>query len=144
MSPPTTTPQRRVSTRELLQQLPRTLRLVWEGDRSSALVLGALTLAQAMLPAAVAWDPRVESRHPQLVARGLYEDCEHPAAGVHPVPGLPYRWTGIDRWIRTPTPTLGQHNREILGGLLGLDDAELDDLEESGIIGSRPAGVDDL
>lgn len=100
----------------------------------------ALLVAHGV-PTAEAWDPRVESRHPQLVARGLYEECDHPAAGRHPVPGLPYRWSGIDRWIRTPTPTLGQHSRQILGDLLGLDAAELDDLEESGIIGTRPSGA---
>ena len=55
MSPPASPAERRVSTRELLRQLPKTLRLVWEADRGSALVLAGLTLVQAVLPAAAAY-----------------------------------------------------------------------------------------
>ena len=40
---------------------------------------------------------------------------------------------------RTPPPTLGQHNREILQGELGLSDAELERFEEAQIIGTRPS-----
>lgn len=38
-----------------LRQLPRTLRLVWEADRGRVVVVLALTLVLALLPAAVAW-----------------------------------------------------------------------------------------
>ncbi len=45
----------RISTRDLLKQLPKTLRLVWQADRASALLLGAMTLVQALFPAALAY-----------------------------------------------------------------------------------------
>jgi crotonobetainyl-CoA:carnitine CoA-transferase CaiB-like acyl-CoA transferase len=90
------------------------------------------------VPAVVAWDPRRASEHPQLVARGLYEDVAHPAVGTQPVPGLPFRWSGVDAWNRTHSPLLGQHNREVLTGVLGLTDAEVDELESSGVIGDTP------
>ncbi len=48
-------PERKLSTRELLQQLPRALALVWEASRTNALLLTALTLVQAALPATMAW-----------------------------------------------------------------------------------------
>ncbi|MFZ5446371.1 MAG: ABC transporter ATP-binding protein [Myxococcota bacterium] len=48
-------PAPKVTTRELFQQLPRALSLVWEADRRNALLLGALTLVQAVLPASMAW-----------------------------------------------------------------------------------------
>ena len=34
-------------------------------------------------------------------------------------------------------PDLGEHNREVLGGLLGLSDAEMDALEAQGVIAPR-------
>ena len=48
-------PERKLTTRELLQQLPRALTLVWEASRTNALLLSGLTLVQAVLPAAMAW-----------------------------------------------------------------------------------------
>ncbi len=45
----------RISTRALLQQLPRTLGLVWQADRKSAVLLGVLTFLQALFPAGLAW-----------------------------------------------------------------------------------------
>jgi len=44
-------------------------------------------------------------------------------------------------WYRSPAPTLGQHNDEVLRGELGLDDAEIDDLRARDIIGERPLGA---
>ena len=55
MPPPSRPDDRKVSTRELLEQLPRTLALVWGADQTSALAVGALTLLQALLPGALAW-----------------------------------------------------------------------------------------
>ena len=95
-------------------------------------------LVEAGVPAVIAWDPRRESFHPQLQARRLYEDIEHPVVGVQPCTGLPVRWTGIDRWVRTPAPTLGQHSREVLSRILGLTDADLDALEATDVIGYKP------
>jgi crotonobetainyl-CoA:carnitine CoA-transferase CaiB-like acyl-CoA transferase len=98
-------------------------------------------LARRGIPAGRVWDPRRGSDHPQLRARGFYEAMEHPIAGTHPVPTLPFRYASLPRWTRRPAPTLGENNREILCGLLGLDDEEYAELEASGIIGTRPDGV---
>lgn len=111
----------------------------WAFRRTAA--AAAVELNNAGVPAAQATDPRVASRHPQLVARGYVEDIDHPAVGRHPVPGLPWRARGVERWIRSPAPTLGQHNREVLSGRLGCDEAALAALEADGVIGTRPAGL---
>jgi crotonobetainyl-CoA:carnitine CoA-transferase CaiB-like acyl-CoA transferase len=56
-----------------------------------------------------------------------------------PLPTLPYRFASIPRWLRTPAPTLGQHNGEVLRTMLGLSPEELRSLEAEGVIGTRPA-----
>jgi crotonobetainyl-CoA:carnitine CoA-transferase CaiB-like acyl-CoA transferase len=95
-------------------------------------------LVAAGVPAAPLRDPRLASAHPQLRARGFYEAVTHPAVGPQPVPGLPFRYASVAHWIRSPAPTLGQHNREILCDWLGASDAELAALEQAGVVGTRP------
>lgn len=95
------------------------------------------SLLTAGVPAAVGWDPRIASRHPQLVARELYEVVEHKAVGAHPIPGLPFRWTGVDRWNRSASPLLGEHNHDVLTRILGLSDDDVAALAQAGVIGDR-------
>ncbi len=92
------------------------------------------------IPAAPVLDPREACRQPQLAARGFFEEVAHPVVGTHATPTVPFRYTSVARWIRRPAPTLGQHSREVLGSLLGLSAAELDDLEAARVIGERPEG----
>ncbi|MGO9157115.1 CaiB/BaiF CoA transferase family protein [Mycobacterium sp.] len=74
---------------------------------------------------------------PQLDARGFYEEFERPVSGAHRYPGWPFRITpGPPRHHRTPPPTLGQHNDEILSGL-GRSVKEVAALREQRIIGER-------
>ncbi|OBF77813.1 acyl-CoA hydratase [Mycobacterium sp. 852002-51613_SCH5001154] len=73
----------------------------------------------------------------QLEVRGFYEELEHPLSGRHRFPGWPFRITpGPLRHHRAPSPTLGQHNDEVLGAL-GLSDDELTKLRDDQIIGER-------
>ena len=92
------------------------------------------------IPAAPIFDNRLASQHPQFAARGFFEELEHPVAGTHPHAGPPFRYASVERWAREPAPTMGQHNREVLGEL-GLDEAEIERLEQSGVIGTRPTGL---
>ncbi|MGV0597997.1 CoA transferase, partial [Mycolicibacterium pulveris] len=73
----------------------------------------------------------------QLDARGFYEDLDHRIAGRQRFPGWPFRITpGPSRHHRSPSPTLGQHNDEVLGEL-GLTPAEIAALRERQVIGER-------
>ncbi len=92
------------------------------------------------VPAAELEISRGGDRNPQVNARRFYEPVEHPLAGTHRFPALPVRFgRQPDRWFTRPAPTLGEHNAEVLGGLLGLDADELARLEADRIIGTRPA-----
>jgi crotonobetainyl-CoA:carnitine CoA-transferase CaiB-like acyl-CoA transferase len=50
------------------------------------------------------------------------------------VDGLPVHFSATDWRIERGAPLLGQHNGEVLGGILGLSDRELDDLVEDGVV----------
>ena len=58
-----------------------------------------------------------------------------------PLPSLPFRFDGIERWLRTPAPTLGRDNEAVLRGMLGVSAEELRELEAEGVVGRRPARV---
>jgi crotonobetainyl-CoA:carnitine CoA-transferase CaiB-like acyl-CoA transferase len=48
---------------------------------------------------------------------------------------------GSKKFNRFGAPTLGQHNREILGEELGLSSDEIEDLTTKEIIGITPRGL---
>jgi crotonobetainyl-CoA:carnitine CoA-transferase CaiB-like acyl-CoA transferase len=72
-----------------------------------------------------------------LQARGFIQQVDRAFIGKHPQPSVPFREGANPFPIRKPPPTLGEHNREILGGLLGLSDVELEQLAREGIIGTE-------
>jgi crotonobetainyl-CoA:carnitine CoA-transferase CaiB-like acyl-CoA transferase len=100
------------------------------------------TLLDAGVPAAEVVNPRDIAFNPQLAARHFFEPIDHAVTGRHDLPGLPFRAAGHDEgWLRSPAPTLGEHNEEVLGGLLGLDQQALAALTADGVIGNRPVGL---
>jgi crotonobetainyl-CoA:carnitine CoA-transferase CaiB-like acyl-CoA transferase len=76
--------------------------------------------------------------HPQLRARGVSEAADFHGIGTYLYPRGPWHFADTEPLAFEPAPKLGQHNREILGGLLGLTDAELEALEAQEVIGTRP------
>lgn len=79
---------------------------------------------------------------PQLRARGFWETVDHPVAGSFLCTGMPFAFLGMPRrWIRRVPPLYGQHTGEVLTGLLGLSEHDLDALRRSGTISARPAGL---
>jgi len=112
----------------------------WTRTRSRA---GLVTeLRAAGIPASAVADPcRLLQSNPQLKARRYFEAPEHPVIGAMPLPSLPFRYASVDRWLRTPAPTLGRDNEQVLCGILGLSADDLAALEAEGVIGTRPAGL---
>jgi CoA:oxalate CoA-transferase len=60
-------------------------------------------------------------RDPQIEAREMLVDIEHPVAGRLRMPGLPIKFSETPGEVSRPAPLLGQHTSEILAELLGLD-----------------------
>ncbi len=71
---------------------------------------------------------------PQVQHRQLRVDMPHPSGGTASVVRSPLRLSETPVEYRLAPPTLGQHNEEILKGLLGRGDADLKQLKASGII----------
>ena len=75
---------------------------------------------------------------PHLLARGYMQFIERDFMGQQPHPISPWRVGQDPITIKTSAPTLGQHNRRVLGGMLGLCNAQLEALDRQGVIGSKP------
>ena len=75
--------------------------------------------------------------HPQVKARGMLVECEHPIAGKVRIVGPPVRLSETPGAIREPAPLLGQHTDQVLRERLGLGDDEIARLRRAGAIGSR-------
>ena len=74
---------------------------------------------------------------PQVRARGLRVEVPHPLAGTVPVVASPIRLSETPVEHGTP-PLLGQHTREVLVEVLGMDAAEVEALRERRVIGIAP------
>jgi len=71
---------------------------------------------------------------PQVIARGMKIELDHASAGKVPLMASPMRFSETPLEFKVPPPTLGQHNSEVLKGVLDLDDAAIARLQEEGII----------
>jgi len=71
----------------------------------------------------------LDSEH--LKARGFFVEVAHPEGGKLTQPGAPYKLSATPWEIRSPAPTLGQHNDVVLGERLGQDVAAL---KEAGVV----------
>jgi crotonobetainyl-CoA:carnitine CoA-transferase CaiB-like acyl-CoA transferase len=75
---------------------------------------------------------------PQLIARGMVLEQDHPLLGKIQLPNLPFRFSDCDTTCTVPAPLLGQHNREV-AGQLGFGDAEIDAMERDGVLYAEEA-----
>ncbi len=73
-------------------------------------------------------------RSPQLAARGVFAEVEHPMAGKLPLIHNPFRVLGETERTLEPAPLLGQHNEEVFCGMLGVPREELPRLRGLGAI----------
>jgi crotonobetainyl-CoA:carnitine CoA-transferase CaiB-like acyl-CoA transferase len=74
--------------------------------------------------------------HPQVKARNVLVECEHPTAGKVKVVAPPVRLSETPGNVRSPAPLLGQHTDAVLRDRLGLDDGEIERLRRLGALGA--------
>ena len=69
----------------------------------------------------------------QLEFRGYFEELEHPGAGRFTSPGGPFQMLDTP-WKNARAPLLGEHNAEVLGGLLGFNQDDMAQMASEGTI----------
>tara|TARA_B100001971_G_C18265054_1_gene591239 strand:- start:484 stop:1719 length:1236 start_codon:yes stop_codon:yes gene_type:complete len=95
-------------------------------------------LQEAEIPAAATHTMSSLLNDPHLNSRNFWQWLDRAVVGNQPNPSAPFKVNGERLPIKTPAPTLGQHNREILTKILGLNQDEINRLEKIGIIGTKP------
>ena len=75
---------------------------------------------------------------PHLSARGYFQFLDRDFVGRHPNPSAPWRRGFHPISVRTPSPKLGEHNKDVFCGLLGLSEQEFESLHQANIIGNKP------
>jgi CoA:oxalate CoA-transferase len=65
-------------------------------------------------------------RDPQIHAREMIVEVEHPIAGRYKMAGSPVHMSAHPETHYSPAPVLGQHNREIFRDMLGMSETEID------------------
>ena len=70
---------------------------------------------------------------PQILARDMVKEVEHPVAGNLKMPGVPIKMSETQGDVRFAAPVLGQHTDEILKDLLDLSDDEIEKLKKENL-----------
>jgi formyl-CoA transferase len=89
-------------------------------------------IGEAGVPAGAVFDTLELMNDPSLAERGIMQTIEHRTTGAVKMPAWPVRFDGAPSKVK-PSPLLGQHNAEVLGGWLGIGSAEVEALRAEGI-----------
>ena len=73
-------------------------------------------------------------KDPQVNARHMLVEIEHPVAGKMHLPGVPIKMYKTPGSVDKAAPLLGQHTEEILKELLGMSKEEVDALRAKDIL----------
>ncbi len=85
------------------------------------------------------------AEQPQVKAREMLVEVEHPAGFSLKVPDTPVRLSRTPGGIQGPPPAIGEHTDEVLTSLLGLSAKEIADLRDQQVVfGPLPSPVEAL
>jgi crotonobetainyl-CoA:carnitine CoA-transferase CaiB-like acyl-CoA transferase len=108
----------------------------WVAQRTVAQCLAALDAID--VPCAKVQNIAEVLADPQIKARGMVVEQEHPVLGKVRLPNLPFRFSDCDTTQKTPAPLMGQHNREIATSL-GYSPAQIDAMVSNGVLYAEAA-----
>jgi len=95
-------------------------------------------LQEAGVAAGAVLNAREVMKEPHLRERSHFAHVTHPQAGTHEYPGLPVRLSDTPTGRTLPAPCIGEHNRYVLGELLGMSEQEIARLLEERVISDGP------
>ena len=73
-------------------------------------------------------------QHPQIAARGMIAEVQHPVAGPLRLANTPLRLSRTPAAVRGPAPAFGSDTADVLQELLGLDADAVQALVEAGVV----------
>src|SRR5215470_14337576 len=91
-------------------------------------------LEAAGVPCGPINDMKTVFEDPQVRYRGMRVEIPHPAGVPCPAVASPMRFSATPVDYHNPPPLLGEHTREVLRGILGLGEGEIDALAVEGVI----------
>lgn len=93
-----------------------------------------IELEQAGIPCGPVNTIAQAAADPQIQARDMFIEVEHPEAGKFKLVNTPFKFSRTPNKALKASPELGEHTREVLGQMLGMTPREIDDLKDSGVI----------
>ncbi|MBU2649021.1 CoA transferase [bacterium] len=96
------------------------------------------TVMKNLQAAGVAAAPSLNSERlyadPHLQEREVFQPVKHPVIGENWVVAPPWRLSETPASIRRHSPLLGEHNEEVLNGLLGISREEIERLQKEEVV----------
>jgi len=119
---------KRVENRKVLVSLLQKIFLTKKADEWLKL------LAEAEIPCGPINTIDKVFADPQVLARQMVVEMEHPATGKYKVVGSPMKLSATPVQYQIPPPLLGEHTEEVLKEELGYDQIQIRQLREQGVI----------
>lgn len=108
----------------------------WTKSQNSHELMRALQAKK--IPAAATHKTSAVLKDDHLAARGYWQWMDRAVVGNQPNPSPPFRVDQNAVTLKSPAPTLGEHNHEVLVRELGVSEDEYSRLLDKGVIGNRP------
>jgi benzylsuccinate CoA-transferase BbsF subunit len=108
----------------------------WTSDRDPQAAMEALQAAG--VPAGRVLDTATVHDDPNLNDRGYWVELPHPRMHLYKQAGIAWRLAECNPQLRRHAPFFGEHTRQVLTGVAGMTDAEVDALYASGVTADAP------